>query len=92
MDNPPYLTIVYTRFVGATATRGSRIMATSTYFGRKPKTMVNYDHALSGEENHLAAAMKYLSNSAKGSEWELIGISDNPSGSGQAWIFNLKGA
>lgn len=90
MDNIPYLTIIYTRFAGPTNTQGSRIVATSTYFGRKSKTTVNYDHALSGGENHLAAARKYLGHCVRGAEWELIGVGDNPTGSGSAWVFKRK--
>lgn len=87
------LIIVYTRFAGATNTKGSRIIATATYFGKNGKRERNYDHALSGHENHEAAAWAFLhSHTAKPThEYELLGISDNPSGSGNAFVFKWKG-
>jgi hypothetical protein len=87
------LTIVYTRFAGATNTKGSRIIATATYFGKNSKRERNYDHALSGHENHEAAAWAFLDKHAARpvSEYELLGISDNPSGSGCAFVFKWKG-
>ena len=90
----PYMMIVYTRFAGPTNTQGSRIIATSTHFGKGGKTFHNYDHALTGEENHRAAAWKFAAkHTANPTDcYELVGVSDNPSGSGQAWIFKLKGA
>jgi hypothetical protein len=87
----PYLTIVYTRFAGPTNTQGSRIIATSTYFGKKGKAMLNYDHALNSHENHRAAAWKFLAKNTSDT-FELIGQSDNPSGSGTAWVFKRVGA
>ena len=88
-----YLTIVYTRFVGASSTKGSRIVATATYYGKNGKRERNYDHALSGDENHEAAARAFLDkNSARPvNEYELLGVSDNPSGSGHAFVFKWKG-
>jgi hypothetical protein len=87
------LTIVYTRFAGATDTKGSRIVATATYFGKNSKRERSYDHALSGHENHEAAAWAFLDKYAARpvSEYELLGISDNPSGSGNAFVFKWKG-
>jgi hypothetical protein len=85
----PYLTIVYTRFVSPSNTQGSRIVATSTYFGKKGKTMLNYDHALNSHENHRAAARKFLAKNTSDT-FDLIGQSDNPSGSGTAWVFERK--
>jgi hypothetical protein len=87
------LTIVYTRFAGATDTKGSRIVATATYFGKNSRRERSYDHALSGHENHEAAAWAFLDKYAARpvSEYELLGISDNPSGSGYAFVFKWKG-
>lgn len=91
------LTIVYTRFAGATNTKGSRIVATSTYYGKNSKREHHYDHALSGSENHEAAAWGFLDGflnkytTRPVSEYELLGISDNPSGSGCAFVFKWKG-
>ena len=87
------LTIVYTRFAGATNTKGSRIVATATYFGKRGKRERSYDHALSGHENHEAAAWAFMDkHSARPiGEYELLGISDNPSGSGNAFVFKWKG-
>ena len=89
----PYMLIVYTRFVGGGNTRGSHIVATSTYFGKKGKTLRNYDHALSGEENHLTTAWKFVTKQTTGTAdvYQLVGVSDNPTGSGNAWIFNRVG-
>lgn len=85
----PYLTIVYTRFVGPSNTKGSRIVATSTYFGKNSKIEHNKDDALSSTENHLTAARKFLAKNTSDT-FELIGQSDNPTGSGSAWIFKRK--
>jgi len=87
-----YLTIIYTRFAGATNTKGSRIVATATYFGKNGKRERNYDHALSGHENHEAAAWAFMDkHSARPvNEYELLGVSDNPSGSGNAFVFKCK--
>ena len=82
----PYLTLIYTHFVGPNNTKGSRIVATSTYFGKKSRVEHNKDDALSSDENHLAAAWKLLTKDAR-HVYELIGQSDNPSGSGTAWVF-----
>ena len=95
MNNIPYMTIVYTRYAGPTNTQGSRIVATSTYFGKKGKAMLNYDHALNSHENHRAAAWKLLNKNTTHptvDTYELIGQSDNPSGSGTAWVFKRVGA
>jgi hypothetical protein len=87
-----YLTIVYTRFAGATNTKGSRIVATATYFEKRGKRERNYDHALSGDANHEAAAWAFMDkHSARPvNEYELLGVSDNPSGSGNAFVFKWK--
>lgn len=88
-----YLTIVYTRFVGPSSTKGSRIVATSTYYGKNGKRERNYDHALSGDENHEKTAWAFMhTHTARPThEYELLGIGDNPSGSGQAFVFKWKG-
>jgi len=89
----PYMMIIFTRFAGATNTRGSRIIATSTYFGKGSKVTHNKNDALSSDENHLRAALKLLQkHTVNPDSYELVGQSDNPTGSGQAWIFKLKGA
>ena len=90
-----YLTIVYTRFAGATNTQGSRIVATSTYFGKKDKVSHNYLHEYGGTENHLTAAFKFMGKhygDADRHNFELVGISDNPTGSGMAFVFKRVGA
>lgn len=88
-----YLTIVYTRFVGASSTKGSRIVATATYYGKNGKRERNYDHALSGDENHEKTAWAFMhTHTARPThEYELLGIGDNPSGSGYAFVFKWKG-
>ena len=91
----PYLTIIYTRFAGATNTQGSRIIATSNHFGRKAKAVHNKDDALSSDENHLKAAWKLLHKNTTHptvDTYELVGQSDNPTGSGNAWVFKRVGA
>ena len=92
LDN--YLIIIYTRFAGATNTQGSRIVATSTYFGKTSKVSHNYLHEYGGTENHLTAAFKFLRKhygEADGHNFELVGQSDNPSGSGVAFVFKRVG-
>lgn len=92
LDN--YLVIIYTRFAGATNTQGSRIVATSTYFGKTSKVSHNYLHEYGGTENHLTAAFKLLRKhhgEADGHNFELVGQSDNPSGSGVAFVFKRVG-
>jgi hypothetical protein len=92
MSHIPYMIIIYTRFAGPTNTRGSRIVATATYFGKNSKVEHNKDDALSSEENHLAAAMKFLAKHTSGLHGvELIGQSDNPTGSGMAFVFKRVG-
>lgn len=93
IDN--YLTIVYTRFAGATNTQGSRIIATANYFGKKSKVAHNYLHEYGGTENHLTAAFKFMGKQygdADRHNFELVGISDNPTGSGMAFVFKRVGA
>lgn len=91
-----YLVIIYTRFAGATNTRGSRIVATSTYFGKNSKVEHNYLHEYGGTENHLTAAFKLLMKHRVAADdlqgnFELVGISDNPTGSGMAFVFKRVG-
>lgn len=89
-----YLTIIYTRFAGATNTQGSRIVATSTHFGKKGKVSHNYLHEYGGTENHLTAAFKFMGKhygDADRHNFELVGISDNPTGSGMAFVFKRAG-
>lgn len=59
--------IVITRYLGATDTRGSRIVANAD-FGSK---MVPYDHRLDTADNHLAAARALVDEYAR--EGVLIG-------------------
>ena len=92
IDN--YLTIVYTRFAGATNTQGSRIIATANYFGKKAKVAHNYLHEYGGTENHLTAAFKFMGKhygDADRHNFELVGQSDNPTGSGMAFVFKRVG-
>lgn len=90
----PYLTIIYTRFAGATNTQGSRIIATANHFGKKDKVTHNYLHEYGGEENHKTAAfkflLKHLDKDDRGN-FELVGQSDNPTGSGMAFVFKRVG-
>jgi len=91
LDN--YLVIIYTRFAGATNTQGSRIVATSTYFGKTSKVSHNYLHEYGGTENHLTAAFKFLTKHLDTDDrgnFELVGQSDNPTGSGMAFVFKRK--
>jgi hypothetical protein len=95
LDN--YLTIIYTRFVGPSNTKGSRIVATSTYFGKNSKVEHNYLHEYGGTENHLTAAFKLLMKHRVAADdlqgnFELVGQSDNPTGSGMAFVFKRVGA
>jgi hypothetical protein len=91
----PYLTIIYTRFAGATDTRGSRIIATTNHFGKKSRTTHNYLHEYSGDENHKTAAFKLLLNHFDKDDrgnFELIGQTDSPTGEGNAFVFKRIGA
>lgn len=90
----PYVCIIYTQFKGATDTKGGRIIATSNYFGKKSRVTHNYLHEYSGEGNHQAAALKLLSKYLEEDDranFELIGVSDHPTGTGNAWVFQRKG-
>ena len=58
--------IIITRYIGPTNTRGSRVIAThkrdSSRSGCFPwRAVINWQHELSAEENHRAAADKLLS-------------------------------
>ena len=89
-----YLIIVYTRFAGPTNTRGSRIVAAATYFGKRDTVSHNYLHEYGGTENHLTAAFKFLGKhlgDADRHNFELVGQSDNPTGSGMAFVFKRVG-
>lgn len=87
MESNPFMTIIYTRFVGATNTRGSRIVA-SAPFGPRKKVEVAYDHALAAAKNHLAAAQKFLQHGY--TQYDLIGHGDAPDGAGYAYIFKRR--
>jgi hypothetical protein len=90
----PYVVIIYTKFVGATDTKGSRIIATSNYFGKKSRVTQNYLHEYTGEGNHKAAALRLLLEHLDQDDranFELIGVSDHPTGTGNAWVFQRKG-
>lgn len=89
----PYVCIIYTKFVGATDTKGSRIIATSNYFGKKSRATLNYLHEHTASGNHRAAALKLLWKQIEQDDranFELVGISDHPNGSGNAWVFERK--
>ena len=79
-----YLLIVYTKFLDATDTRGSRIKAT----GMGNSVTHAYDHALSGQGNHFAAAKKLLEKAMIPAE--CIGHGDPVSGSGCALVFRRE--
>ncbi len=49
---------IETRYHGPTNTRGSKISATAS--GNGKRVYVSYDHALNGDENHKAAALKLM--------------------------------
>jgi hypothetical protein len=88
-----YLIIVYTRFSGATNTKGSRIIAHSANRSSK-KVEHNYLHEYGGTENHLTAAFKFMGKhygDADRHNFELIGTSENPTGSGMAFVFKRVG-
>jgi hypothetical protein len=44
---------IETRYLGASNTRGSRVVAT---YGKTAKRVISYNHALSPSENHASAA------------------------------------
>ena len=79
----PFVVIVITRFVGATTSRGSRIIATAQY-GAKSKSYP-YEHSL-GHNSHRAAAQQFM-----GKDYELIGEGESPAGEGEAWVFKRRG-
>ena len=89
----PYVCIIYTQFKGATDSNGSRIIATSNYFGKKARVTLNYSHEHTGSGNHRAAALKLLSKYLEEDDranFELVGMSDHFNGSGNAWVFERK--
>ena len=79
-----YLLIVYTKFLDATDTRGSRIKAT----GMGNSVTHAYDHALSGQDNHFAAAKKLLEKAKIPAE--CIGHGDTVNDSGCALVFRRE--
>lgn len=87
----PYALTVYTRYVGPTNTRGAKIMAYEKSGGRSKKLMFDLDHADSNR--HQTAAIEYLRQRImeKDERWRLIAHSDNPSGTGYAFLFLLIG-
>lgn len=87
----PYALTVYTRYVGATNTRGPKIMAYEKSGARGKKMTFDYDYAAS--DRHQTAAIEYLRKRImeKDEQWRLIAHSDNPSGTGYAYLFLLSG-
>ena len=87
----PYALTVYTRYVGPTNTRGAKIMAYEKSGARGKKLMFDYDYAAS--DRHQTAAIEYLRKRImeKDEQWRLIAHSDNPSGTGYAYLFLLSG-
>jgi hypothetical protein len=85
----PYVLTVYTRYVGATNTRGPKIMAYEKSGANRKKLMVDLDHA--DTDRHQAAAVEYLCKRIirDNETWQLIANSDNPSGTGGAYLFQL---
>jgi hypothetical protein len=86
----PYALTIYTRYVGPTNTRGAKIMAYEKS-GRGKKMMFDYDYAAS--DRHQTAAIEYLRKRImeKDEQWRLIAHSDNPSGTGCAFLFLFIG-
>lgn len=90
-DEINYFTIVYTRYQSATAHKGARIVAHGGHATKKIEQ--TYDCRLSGEANHRAAAVKYITKRLAGdgaAPYYLIGQSDNPTGSGLAYVFSQQ--
>ena len=87
----PYALTLYTRYVGPTNTRGAKIMAYEKSGGRGKKVMFDYDYAAS--DRHQTAAIEYLRKRImeKDEQWRLIAHSDNPSGTGYAYLFLFIG-
>ena len=87
----PYALTVYTRYMGATNTRGPKIMAYEKSGASRKKLMFDLDHADSNR--HQTAAIEYLRKRImeKDERWQLIAHSDNPSGTGYAYLFLLTG-
>ena len=86
----PYALTLYTRYVPPTDTRGSKIMVYEKD-GRGKKMTFDYDYAAS--DRHQTAAIEYLRKRImeKDEQWRLIAHSDNPSGTGYAYLFLLSG-
>jgi hypothetical protein len=57
--------VIKTTFKAMTGVRGSRIFATCS----AGSTSVDYEHALSNEENHWAAAKKLIDRFNWGGQW-----------------------
>ena len=87
----PYALTVYTRYVGATNTRGPKIVVYEKIGTSRKKLMVDLDHADSNR--HQTAAIEYLRRRImeKDEQWRLIAHSDNPSGTGYAYLFLFIG-
>ncbi len=83
-----YMTIVYTRFIPGKNFKGSQIAA-FTFSGKK--VVVDKNHALSSEANHLLAAQEWLKKNVQDAPYlTLAGHGDTPSGAGYAFIFKSK--
>jgi hypothetical protein len=92
--NAPYAVIIYTRYHGPTNTRGSRIVATAAGSGhsrpaRSSRLSLPYDGSTTGSDPHLAAAKALFTKMTAFplAAWQLVGIGDNPTGSGWAFVF-----
>ena len=70
--------VIITRYIGPTNTRGSRVVAThrrdSSRSGCFPwRTVISWQHELSAEENHRAAADKLISMWPYETELTIVG-------------------
>jgi len=82
---PKYLQLIYTRFAGATATQGSKIVASVP--GRRTPVKWPVNHALSTGKNHEEAAWKALRWKFGDQAYKLLGEGTPPNDKGYAFVF-----
>lgn len=75
---------ITTKFLGATNTRGNRIIAKSW----NGKTTVSWDYRLEVRGNHEAAANALIADIKErtGIEWNIVAVGSLPDDSGYAFI------
>lgn len=75
---------IITKYLGATNTRGSRIVA-KCWNGKKT---VSYDYSLNADANHKAAAYALIADLKERADvaWSIVAVGELPDGTGYAFI------